>query len=255
MNVPAVALPYDFYVGLDLGQLFDYTALAVLEEPVHVPAGDAPHAAGLAPPDTSGWVSLDRLTPAQQRYWRAVGEQRGRPPDPPLLLRHLERHRGVSYVDIAARVQRLLTTPPLSEANVVLLADATGVGRGVTDLLAARDLAPVCVTIHGGNEVHADLARSELHVPKRELILSTQLALQQQRLRIAAGLEHAVTLTDELKTYQVKVSAAGHDSYSAREGAHDDLVLAAALAVWFRGWYAWHLDARHRAPRQSAEVA
>lgn len=30
----------------------------------------------------------------------------------------------------------------------------------------------------------------------------------------------------------MKISAAGHDSYDAREGAHDDLVLAAALACW-----------------------
>ncbi len=44
----------------------------------------------------------------------------------------------------------------------------------------------------------------------------------------------AATLTRELLAFQVKISAeTAHDSYGAwREGAHDDLVLAVALALW-----------------------
>ncbi len=45
------------------------------------------------------------------------------------------------------------------------------------------------------------------------------------------------TLADELHNFKVTISALGHDSYGAgdgwREGAHDDLVLAVALAAWF----------------------
>jgi hypothetical protein len=41
---------------------------------------------------------------------------------------------------------------------------------------------------------------------------------------------------------RVKISTAGHDSYSAREGAHDDLVLAVAMAVWFRSWINHYYD-------------
>jgi hypothetical protein len=42
----------------------------------------------------------------------------------------------------------------------------------------------------------------------------------------------------ELRDYRVEISeATGHDSYNARSGRHDDLVLATALAVWFRDFY------------------
>jgi hypothetical protein len=40
------------------------------------------------------------------------------------------------------------------------------------------------------------------------------------------------TLINELLSYQVQISDAGHDSYNARSGAHDDLVLAVSLAAW-----------------------
>ena len=41
-------------------------------------------------------------------------------------------------------------------------------------------------------------------------------------------------LKEELLNFKMKINVAtGHDSYEAwREGEHDDLVLAAALAVW-----------------------
>jgi hypothetical protein len=41
-------------------------------------------------------------------------------------------------------------------------------------------------------------------------------------------------LRAELLNFRVKINlASGHDSYEAwREGDHDDLVLAAAMAVW-----------------------
>ena len=69
-------------------------------------------------------------------------------------------------------------------------------------------------------------------MPKRDLVGVTQLLLQQQWLRIAPALPESATLTKELQDYRVKISATGHDSYDAREGAHDDLVLAVALACW-----------------------
>src|SRR4051794_36787501 len=47
---------------------------------------------------------------------------------------------------------------------------------------------------------------------------------------------HTKTLQEELINFRVKVSLAGRDSYGAsaewREGNHDDLVLALALALW-----------------------
>jgi hypothetical protein len=60
----------------------------------------------------------------------------------------------------------------------------------------------------------------------------TQAALQGGRLRVAAALPEAATLTRELESFRVTINVAGHDSYSAREGEHDDLVLAVAIGIW-----------------------
>ena len=52
-------------------------------------------------------------------------------------------------------------------------------------------------------------------------------------LKIAAALSDAGALLDELKDFQRKVSDAGRATYAARTGAHDDLVLAVAIALWW----------------------
>jgi hypothetical protein len=73
-------------------------------------------------------------------------------------------------------------------------------------------------------------------VPKRDLIVGLQVLLQQGGLRIAADLKDAPTLLAELMAMQVKISAAGNEQLGAwREGTHDDLVFAVALAIWAIG--------------------
>jgi hypothetical protein len=57
--------------------------------------------------------------------------------------------------------------------------------------------------------------------------------LQCEALRIAAGLEHGAALVAELREMRVKVTSAGNEQYGVwREGKHDDLVFAVALACW-----------------------
>ena len=66
-----------------------------------------------------------------------------------------------------------------------------------------------------------------------------QVLLQTKRLKIATLLPEAKTLLEEMTNFQVKISLAGHDSYGAwREGTHDDLLLAVAMACWVaeKGW-------------------
>jgi hypothetical protein len=64
-------------------------------------------------------------------------------------------------------------------------------------------------------------------------VSALQLLLQSRRLHIARSLEHAATLVKELENFRVKITAAARETYEAwREGQHDDLVLAAALAAW-----------------------
>jgi CxxC motif-containing protein len=111
--------------------------------------------------------------------------------------------------------------------------DRTGVGGAVVDLLTEAHLSPIAVTITGGDKVHRD-SKTRYSVPKRELVGCLQVLLQTGRLKIASALPESEILVKELLNFQVKITASAHDTYGAwREGAHDDLVLAVALACWY----------------------
>ena len=71
-------------------------------------------------------------------------------------------------------------------------------------------------------------------MPKRNLVSALQAALQTGTLKIASSLQLAEVLRQELLNFRIKINlSTGHDSYEHwREGDHDDLVLAAAMAVW-----------------------
>jgi hypothetical protein len=70
-------------------------------------------------------------------------------------------------------------------------------------------------------------------IAKGILISGLDARLHTGELRIAAALSDAGALADELKDFRRMVSAAGRATWSARTGAHDDLVLAVAIALWF----------------------
>jgi hypothetical protein len=178
-----------FVVGLDLGQVQDYTAVAVV--------------------------------------------QRSAARDGVVQVPHLERFPlGTSYPTIVTRMTQLLATPPLRD-QASLVVGATGVGTAVLDLLSQAKLSPIAITITGGDKVHRE-AKNRYSIPKRELAGCLQIALQTGRLKIARALPEAEVLVKELLAFQVKITSTAHDTYGAwREGAHDDLVLALALATWY----------------------
>ena len=183
----------EFIVGLDLGQSRDYTALAVLQ-------------------------LIAGAKRAEAQYH----------------LRYLERPPlGTLYTAIVERVRELLATPPLQARRTPLVIDRTGVGSAVTDMFTAAGLRPYAVTITGGDSVVRENSY-HVRVPKRELVGLLVALFQSGRLKVARNLELAPALLDELLNFRVKVNLqTAHDSYEAwRESAHDDLVLATALACW-----------------------
>lgn len=155
---------------------------------------------------------------------------------------------GTPYPKIVEGVGKMLAEPPFSRkvyggrgyrddhlelcAPVTLAVDATGVGRPVVDMFAEAELPGhlMPVTITGGHAVSQ--AAGGYNVPKRILVSGLQVALQTKRLRIAAKLPEAATLKNELQNFQLTFTEAANDTYEGRKGAHDDLVLAVALALW-----------------------
>ena len=235
-------MSYSYYLGLDLGQSSDYTALSILEEPVWLPAGlRMAGISGLLP----GWVSPDELGPDELDALRSIERREGRPHGVPLPVRHLERFElGTPYPAVVERVRDVLGM--IADKGAVLLVDKTGVGAGVVDMFRWAGCRPVPITIHGGSSVQKDKDGRGFRVPKRDLVGAVQVLLQATpgRLKIAKALKESETLTNELLNFKVKLDPrTAHDSYEHwREGDHDDLVLATAMACWFRQWWNANLD-------------
>jgi hypothetical protein len=150
-------------------------------------------------------------------------------------IRHLHRWPlGTSYVRVADDVVALLRQPPLQGA--VLLVDATGAGRPVVDMLRQRQppcqLVPAVIT--GGAQSSVD--GGFWHVAKRELVSTMQVLVGSARYQVAQALPLARVLESEFGNFRARVVAAtGHEVLEApwREGMHDDMLLAVALACWY----------------------
>ena len=143
-------------------------------------------------------------------------------------VRHLERlPLGTPYPAVVRYIGRLTMALP----DPALVVDATGVGRPVVDQLRDAGLDPIAVTITAGKAATFD--GEAWHVPKRELVRTLVRAFEGDRLKVAAGLGHAKALMSELQAFRRKVTGAGRAAYGATAGAHDDLIIAVALAVWW----------------------
>lgn len=198
-----VELRTKHYLGLDLAQTTDYTALGVVERV-----------------DTFDVV---------RRFFTPFADTDAVYRASVYLVRWLERLRhGTSYPEVARHITAKLRDPTLSDP--VLVVDRTGIGRPVLDTFHEIGVHPVALTITAGNSVTA--TGGGVGTPKRDLIAATRILLDTGRLRIAPALRYAEALRAELKGYQVTISESGRDSYGAPAGLHDDLVIALSLAAW-----------------------
>jgi hypothetical protein len=239
---------YLYYLGLDLGQSRDYSALSIIEEQLFVGeawASEILYAEDLERGLSPGWVSPASITPYQvgDALWHM--RRFGRPAEMPLQVRHLERFElGTRYTDVVGRVGAVLRQDPLRKMPAVLLVDKTGVGASVLDSFTHAGIGATAMTLHGGSSVSRDPQRAGYRVPKRDLVTAAQVLLQGGRLKVAAGLPEADTLRRELLNFKVKIDPrTAHDSYEHwREGDHDDLVLSVSMAAWFRQWWNRRID-------------
>ena len=237
-----------YYLGLDLGQARDYSALAIIEEQLYVGeawANEILHQDHYDRGLSAGWVSPAALGPYHAGHALRLSDGYGRPAEVPLAVRHLERFElGTKYTDVVDRVAALVRSEPLRNMPAILLVDKTGVGAAVLDSFTHARLGTVAVTLHGGSSITRDPQRVGFRVPKRDLVTVTQVLLQNGRLKVASGLSEAETLKKELLNFRVKIDPkTAHDSYEHwRENMNDDLVLAVSMAAWFRQYWNRYLD-------------
>lgn len=218
-----------FISGLDLGKLSDPTAYACLRRTTKIEES-LPDPLRTRPEDEPLWMTDKPVTKRVNHYG----------------LVRLERFDlGTKYDKITERLIDLYAVPPLM--RTVLVPDKTGVGEAVCDMLSKassdgilRDgmvyrhklkaiLRPITITAGAGWKQDG----AGWRVAKKELASVMQVVLQQDRFKIAAVLKHAQTLVRELENFVMKITPAANDTYEAvREGVHDDIVLAVAMAVW-----------------------
>jgi hypothetical protein len=142
---------FHYYLGLDLGQARDYTAISLIEEPVWIDPKWAWEVSASA--EEAGWRSPAELSPTQAQRASYLSYRRGRPPHPVLSVRYLERFElGSRYPDVIERVRQLIRTPPLQGKTIAGLVDKTGVGAAVIDSFVQSGLTPMAITIHGGSD-------------------------------------------------------------------------------------------------------
>jgi hypothetical protein len=191
-----------FFIGLDVGQRRDPSAIAVIARTE---------------------TTYNDRDPVTYAFRKEVTTS----------LAYLERiPLGTEYHDVVARVRSVAQMPDLLGRCSIAI-DATGPGMPVVELArAARigcDIAPVVIT-GGERETYNN---GVYGVPKRDLITRLQLMLECGELRVSAELREASVLVEELRNMRVKVSLGGHETFEHwRSGQHDDLVLAVALACW-----------------------
>jgi hypothetical protein len=88
--------------------------------------------------------------------------------------------------------------------------------------------SPRPITITSGSEPGKDGNT----VPKQDLVARVETLLASGRLKVAPGLKLAPAIRQELSSFRAKVSTTGHHAFEGGGNAHDDLVLALALALW-----------------------
>ena len=194
-------------VAVDLGQSVDPTAIAVIERRTE---------------PTDDWSSI-RTDVATQTVYE---------------VRHLERlPLGMAYPAQVDYVAALAARSPLGRynrhgrLNTSIVIDRTGVGRPVFDMFRQQGVKTTGVTITAGEAEKADAGG--YRVAKLQLVSRLQSLLHSGDLKIAAGLKDTAALVRELTDFRATFTSAGNPTFAAREGAHDDLVLAVAIGVWY----------------------
>lgn len=151
------------------------------------------------------------------------------------IVRHIERLAlGTSYPDVAKRVADILANELLRQRKRCVLIDVTGVGRPVFEMLRleardrpeTRDVMIKPITFAHGEHYNAETGR----LGKAYLVSRLQALLQSSRVH-APNTAEVRAMLEELKVYEIKLDTNGKDEYGAfKVGTHDDLATSLGLA-------------------------
>jgi len=163
---------------------------------------------------------------------------------------YISQRQGMRYHSIVRDIEELMQRANLVE-NADLIVDGTGVGEGVVEIMREQGLYPIPIITTGSGsvrEVYADAAEifpsihklkmrtlKEIHVPKADLVAAGQLLIQQERVRVAAGLQWAEEARKQFKAFRGKINErTKHKVFEAEtEEEHDDIVICYLMGAWW----------------------
>jgi hypothetical protein len=209
-------------IGIDVGQIQDNTAIAVTE---------------VSQAHDGRWRFGDRIGLHVDAQGQVI---QARDADPVLsdtyTVRYIERlPLGTPYPKVAVFIADMLCSNLLYRRRVRVFIDVTGVGRPVYDDLKkeiglrveARDAWLKPITFAHGEHYDRNTGR----LGKAYLVSRLQSLLQNGSVQAPDTPEVRQTL-EELRTYEIKVSEQGKDTYGAfKVGTHDDLATALGLSA------------------------
>ena len=181
------------YIGLDLGQRRDYTAVAAVTV-VESMLGRDPV----------------KFAPILERQFRVT---------------HLTRlDIGTPYTDLPVMLRSLIGAASI-HGDITLAVDATGPGLPVVDMLRdaglRASLLPAMIT---GGDGEGSSKSGVYSIPRKTLLTKLRVAMERRDLKVSPRLNLCGELQAEIRTLQYESSA------HARH--HDDLVFAVSLALW-----------------------
>jgi hypothetical protein len=190
----------DYFIGLDLGRDRDYSAVVILA----------------LRQEEHGSYDHQRLVQPTRRILEVIGLKR--------------IARGTEYVKVVGYVRRLISRLHAragwgaAPVRVHLIMDSAGPGQVALELVRAQrmDINFIPAILTAGHE-HGRSPSGKTTVPRREIIATLRYLLEVELFRLHREHPHAEILRKE-------VAAVRPDG---GQYAHDDLVIAAALAVWY----------------------
>jgi hypothetical protein len=188
-------VPEDYFIGVDLGQVNDFTAIVTLE--------------GLVYRNHYKVTGLERMRSID--YTRVVKRLVDIVNAPPICEGNI--HLVVDRTGVGRPIVDMMFEHNLNPIGVSI----TGGDKPTHEYLNQWKTRQACT------------------VPKRDLGINLALMIQNKELKVARSLPLAQVLATEMQNMTVKInSRTGHDSYGAEKaGEHDDLVLALCLSGWW----------------------
>lgn len=224
-EVRARAMRETRFVGVDLGQASDHTALAIVER-IRNPNPEHD-------PEIAAYARMHRKPGFKYAVPQWLAD------DYHMLALH-RFQLGILYPNIRKTLQKVIDSPQMAGSRVALAIDGSGPGRSMVDELRSGAegsrlegvdmFVPVTITT-GQSENSGKMGY--WNVARNILVGEAKKLLGWGRLKMSPDLPHGSIFAEELRSFRPRQTHTGNVVFEAvREGDHDDLIFAVSLALW-----------------------